>query len=186
MVIIGVDPAFRKGGFWACFLDTSDRTVVFRQFRDVLTWDRFLQGGDAPGTAYVFVENSNEQKKTFYTHKASNGALLTSSQARKHRNPIPMNNNEIAGVSRNVGTNQGVSELAVRSAIDRYGKDAVASISPEKKGAKYNEMYFFAALKGDKIVPVNYSGTQDERDAYKLAHMGLTEARMRKRAVLIG
>ena len=53
-------------------------------------------------------------------------------------------------------------------------------------GAALKAKVALAALKGDKIVPVNYSGTQDERDAYKLAHMGLTEARMRKRAVLIG
>lgn len=180
MVIVGVDPAFRRGGFWACFIDTSDRTVVFRQFRDVLTWDRFLRGSEAPGIAHVFVENSNEQKKTFYTHKTATGALLTPSQARKHRNPIPLNSSELSGVSRNVGANQGVSELSVRAAVDRYGKEYVSSISPEKKGTKYNEMYFRAALKGDNVTALNYSGTQDERDAYKLAHMALAAFKMRR------
>lgn len=156
MVLIGVDPAFRKGGFWACFLDLDDCTAVFRQFRDVLTFDRFLHSPDAPEFAFVVVENSNLQNKNF-DMTGDRGTL-----ARK---------------GRNVGTNQAVSELAVRSAQDRYGVDNVANVSPQKKGAKWPESYFQAALNGDKVRAVNYSGTQDERDAYKLAHMGIYEAK---------
>lgn len=156
MVIIGVDPAFRKGGFWACFLDLDDRTAFFRQFRDVLVFDRFLQSPDAPPYAFVVVENSNLQNKNF---------------------DMTGDRSVLARKGRNVGTNQAVSELAVRSAQDRYGVDNVANISPHKKGAKWPESYFQAALKGDKVKPANYSGTQDERDAYKLAHMGIYEAK---------
>lgn len=185
MVIIGVDPAFRKGGFWACFLDMSDRSCVFRPFRDVLTWDRFLRSPEAPQSAYVVVENSNLQNATFYTHKTAKGALLTASQAKRSRALIiPLSHAELTRASRNVGTNQGVSELTVRSAIDRYGKDAVLNLSPEKKGAKYDERYFLAALKGDRVTPVGYTGTQDERDAYKLAHIGISELRVRRRALI--
>ena len=165
MVIIGVDPAFRKGGFWACFLDTDDRTVVFRQFRDVLAWDRFLRSEDAPESAYAVIENSNLQNITFARHMTGDRAAII----RK---------------SRNVGTNQAASELTVQSAIDRYGKDAVLNLSPEKKGAKYDERYFFAALKGDRVTPIGYTGTQDERDAYKLAHIGLSELKMRWRVLV--
>jgi hypothetical protein len=156
MVIIGIDPAFRKNGFWACFLDIRERTAQFRCFRNVLEFDRFLTSEDAPERAFVVVENSNLQNITFSRHM---GGKM----------------NEITRKSRNVGTNQAVSELTYVSAVDRYGKDAVLGVSPERKGAKYNEQYFRAALKGDGVQPVNYSGTQDERDAYKLAHMGIFE-----------
>jgi hypothetical protein len=87
---------------------------------------------------------------------------------------------EITRMSRNVGTNQAVSELAYVSAVERYGKDAVLNMSPERKGKKYDERFFQAALKGDGVKAVNYSGTQDERDTYKLAHMGLYEMKLKR------
>ena len=33
-VYIGVDPAFRAGGFWACVLDMQDRSVRFIAYPD--------------------------------------------------------------------------------------------------------------------------------------------------------
>jgi len=69
MVIIGIDPAFRKGGFWAAFLDLKERTVWFRSFRDVLVFDRFIHSADAPERAFVVVENSNLQNITFARHR---------------------------------------------------------------------------------------------------------------------
>ena len=159
MVIIGVDPAFRKGGFWAAFLDTQEHSVQFRQFRDVLTFDRFLFSPDAPQTALGAVENSNKQNQNF---------------------DMTGNRPEVARKGRNVGTNQAVSELTVRSMIDRYGVDAVLNVSPKEKGKKYNEFYFYAALKGDGVRPIGYTGSQDQRDAYKLAHMALSQFRMRR------
>jgi hypothetical protein len=161
VTLIGVDPAFRKGGFWACFLDMEERTVQFRCFRNVLHFDRFLFSEDAPERAFVIVENSNLQNITFARHMK--GKL-----------------SEITRMSRNVGTNQAVSELAYVSAVERYGKDAVLNMSPERKGKKYDERFFQAALKGDGVKAVNYSGTQDERDTYKLAHMGLYEMKLKR------
>ena len=31
-VIIGIDPAFRKGGFWIAIVDYSERSIVFERF----------------------------------------------------------------------------------------------------------------------------------------------------------
>jgi len=162
MVVIGVDPAFRKGGFWAAFADLEERTVQFRSFRDVLLWDRFLFSQDAPFHAVVAVENSNLQDLNF---------------------DMSGNRPTVARKGRNVGTNQAVSELTVRSARDRYGVDAVMNISPREKGKKYDDFYFHASLKGDNMRPIGYTGLQDQRDAYKLAHLALSKYRLRKAAV---
>ena len=64
--------------------------------------------------------------------------------------------------------------------IDRYGVDAVLNVSPREKGAKYNDLYFYAALKGDGVRPIGYTGNQDQRDAYKLAHMALAAFKLRR------
>lgn len=163
MVVIGVDPAFRKGGFWACFVDLIDRTARFRQFRDVLEFDRFLQSAEAPERALAVVENSNLQNVTFKRNQGGSNA-------------------EVMRKSRNVGTNQAASELTYRAAVDRYGKDNVMNISPERKGTKFNEMYFRAAMKGDRVKADNYTGVQDQRDAYQLARMGMSALNMRRAA----
>lgn len=164
MVVIGVDPAFRQGGFWACFVDLMDRTARFTQFRDVLEFDRFLRSDESPERCLVVVENSNLQNMTFARHQGGK---------------LP----DVMRKSRNVGTNQAASELAYRAAVDRYGKDAVMNISPERKGSKFNEMYFRAALKGDGVTSENYTKNQDQRDAYQLARMGMSSLNMRRARV---
>lgn len=154
---IGVDPAFRKGGFCACFLDMTDRTAVFRSFRDVLEFDRFLHSPDAPEKAIVCVENSNLQNKNFD---------MTGSRP------------ELARKGRNVGTNQAASQLTVQSVIDRYGKAACINISPKEKGAKYSKEIFGKVVNQDRITLVKYTGSQDQRDAYKLAWIAYSRGRM--------
>lgn len=145
-VKIGVDPAFRAGGFIVCILDTSERTAHFRVFRDVLAFDRWLQSPDAPEAALVTIENSNATNTNF-DQNGSRGAV-----ARK---------------GRNVGTNQAVSQLAVQSATDRYG--SCRSVSPKQKGKKWSKREFEAVLIADGVSVYGQSGSQDARDAYKLA-----------------
>lgn len=147
-VYIGVDPAFRAGGFWAAILDMSDKTLVFRSFKSVLEWDRWLQSADAPARCFVMVENSNLQNQSFDT---------TGSKV------------EVARKGRNVGCNQAVSELAYQAAVDRYGKNAF-QVSPKEKGAKIKDHGFLIAyLKHDGILLPKNSSNQDQRDAAKLA-----------------
>lgn len=153
-VYIGVDPAFRKGGFWAVVIDMEDRTARPIAFRDLLDWHDWLSSEEAPEAAFVAIENSNEQNKNF--DMEGTGYVI----ARK---------------GRNVGTNQAVSQLAVVSAIRRYGVGYVFSISPKQKGRKYSPAEFDAVVRSDRITLIGswlsqkHENAQDQRDAYKLA-----------------
>lgn len=147
-IYIGVDPAFRAGGFWAAILDMADKTLVFKGFESVLKWDRWLQSPDAPTRCFVLVENSNLQNKTFDT----GGSKV-----------------EVARKSRNVGCNQAVSELAYQAAVDRYGEKNAMQISPKDKGAKQDARTFLALLKSEGILLPKGTTNQDQRDAAKLA-----------------
>ena len=147
-VYIGVDPAFRAGGFWACILDFQDNTVRFVAFRDLLHWHDWLRSNEAPEFAFVAIENSNAQNKSFDT-RGNRGTL-----ARK---------------GRNVGTNQAVSQLAYESAVQRYGDSRVFSVSPKDKGSKYTLQQFALVARADGMTLPSGPIGQDKRDAYKLA-----------------
>ena len=163
-VWIGVDPAFRTGGFWICVIDTVDATADFRQFASVLHFDRWLRSDEAPETAVVSVENSNMQKSTF-------GMLRNG-----RRESAPGESSaHLASRSRNVGTNQAASQLAVDAARDRYGAGYVVEISPAQKGKKVlDEKQFGWIVQADRVRLMCQVGKakQDMRDAYMLAQMG--------------
>lgn len=146
-VYIGVDPAFRKGGFWACVIDMTDKSARWIEFEDLLTWHDWLRSDDAPESAFVCIENSNMQNQNF---------------------DMTGGREELARKGRNVGTNQAVSELAYRSAVRRYGARVVFQVSPKEKGRKYQPAEFTAVMRSDGIVPPS-KHNQDQRDAYKLA-----------------
>lgn len=147
-IYIGVDPAFRAGGFVAAIIDMADKTVVFRTFKNVLAWDRWLMSDESPSSAFVCVENSNLQNQTF-----DMGG--TREKAARH--------------SRNVGTNQAVSQLAYESARERYGDNAF-QVSPKQKGKKVTDSRMFGAIvQHDGILLPKGKISQDSRDAYMLA-----------------
>lgn len=147
-IYIGVDPAFRKGGFCAAILDMTDKTLVFQSF-DLLTWHDWLRSPDAPEMCFVCVENSNLQNKNFDT---------TGTKA------------EVARKGRNVGCNQAVSQLAFESAVLRYGARQVFQVSPKDKGAKITDArVFFGMMKQEGILLPDGPTNQDQRDAAKLA-----------------
>jgi len=147
-VFIGVDPAFRAGGFWACILDMSDKTAAFKCFSDVLEFHDWLRSGNSPLSCFVCVENSNMQNKTFdMSGKAA----------------------EVARKSRNAGCNMAVSELAYQSAVRRFGKDRAYQVSPKDKGAKYTAAQMGAVLRSDGVTVITKGDNQDCRDAYKIA-----------------
>lgn len=148
-IYIGVDPAFRENGFWAAILDMSDKTLVFKGFKSLLEWDRWLQSPDAPTRCFVLVENSNLQNNNFDT----SGSKF-----------------EVARKGRNVGCNQAVSELAYQAALDRYGPKNAMQISPKEKGAKITDARtFLALLKSEGVLLPKGASNQDQRDAAKLA-----------------
>lgn len=150
-VYIGVDPAFRKGGFWACILDYSDRSVRFLRFDDLLEWHDWLRSDDAPRTAYVVIENSNAQNRSFDV-----------TGTRRH----------VARKARNVGTNQGVSQLAYLSALRHFGDHCAFSVTPRQKGQKWTPEQYAQVLKSEGITTPKRTN-QDQRDALKLAFMAV-------------
>lgn len=147
-VYIGVDPAFRAGGFTICILDMTEKTAVTKTL-ELLAFHDWLRSPDAPESCFVCVENSNLQNQSFDTRG---------------------NRDEIARKSRNVGCNQAVSQLAYESALKRYGPKNVFQVSPREKGKKITDARMFAAiLQQDGILIQKLTLNQDERDAYMLA-----------------
>ena len=157
-VFIGVDPAFRAGGFVSVIIDMADRTARVMTFESLLHWHDWLRSPDAPAQAYVCVENSNLQNKTF---DMSGGKP------------------EVARMSRNAGANQAVSQLAFESARARYGTKTVYEVSPRQKGAKVTDARLFAAIVQQAgILLPKQKLSQDARDAFMLADMAMRFARM--------
>jgi hypothetical protein len=156
-IFIGVDPAFRAGGFVAVIIDMADKTARSITFKNLLAWHDWLRGPDAPQSAYVCVENSNLQNKTF----DMSGDKPT-----------------VARMSRNAGANQAVSQLAYDSAKERYGA-TVYEVSPRQKGRKVTDARTFAAIvQHAGILLPKQKLSQDARDAFMLAEMAMRFARM--------
>lgn len=153
-IYIGVDPAFRQGGFWAAIIDMADKSVRFQQFRDVLDWYDWLRSDESPDRAFVCIENSNLQNQNFD---------MTGSRP------------ELARKGRNVGTNQAVSELAYRAACRVDGVTAF-QVSPKEKGAKYSPQIFAYMVKSEGLTLPKGQISQDARDAFKLAQIARTKA----------
>jgi hypothetical protein len=153
MIYVGVDPAFRPGGFKVAFVDMKSKTVRFLNMRDVFEWYELLKSDlSRRADCFICIEDSNRQNLTF-----------------DMRGTRP----ELARRSRNVGCNQAVSHLAVVAAHRHMPRGKVFAVSPREKGKKIrNEKTFEAfvdlhGLKIEKRGPI----TQDERDAFKLAMM---------------
>ena len=148
-VYIGVDPAFRVGGFWAAIVDMTDKSVIFKGFANLLDWHDWLRSPDAPDNCFVCVENSNMQNSTFaYGMKGSSKV--------------------VAKISRDVGNNQAVSELAYISALRHYG-DRAFQVSPKQKGKKWTPKQFGYIIAQDGVTIPKGDIGQDCRDAYQLA-----------------
>lgn len=157
-IYIGVDPAFRAGGFAVCVLNMERKTADFLVM-DLLQFHDWLRS-DAPKECFVCVENSNLQNLNFDTSGSKQ---------------------EVARKGRNVGCNQAVSELAYRSAVLRYGAENVFQVSPREKGAKITDGRLFAALmRSEGITPPPGIVSQDKRDAFSLATI------CRRKALLAG
>jgi hypothetical protein len=145
-IYIGIDPAFRKKGFCMCIIDGQIIDfITYEYFADFIIWIANNKERDI-----IFsVENSNLQNITF---DMTGSKKVT---ARK---------------SRNVGTNQAVSQITV-DIIEKFGYSC-AQYSPMAKGRKITdkEFRFFANNLGVTQIK-NYKGNiteQDKRDAFML------------------
>jgi hypothetical protein len=145
MKFIGVDPAFRKNGFWCAIIERPQNTVRFVEcknlgaFTNLLIWEK---------PDHILIENSNLQKLQF--------------------NPNASNKER-----QNVGMNMAVSQISVDIATEVLCLELPVEISPKKKGAKIADLNLFEAwLKANTLTAENYKGNkteQDKRDAAKLA-----------------
>lgn len=155
---IGVDPAFREGGFYVCVL--NDNIADFQQMKTFIDFVEFIDKiADNNVEAFICIENSNEINHTFISPK------IRSAPAREK-------------ISRDVGKNQAVSQMSVDYAKYRL-KVGVYSVSPAEKGTKWDNKTMQFSLKESGYTVKNYKGLkgeQDKRDAYKLALRARLEA----------
>lgn len=173
----GIDPSFRIGGFCVCVIDMAEKrgwfvTMDYDSYRD------WLRGTNAPNIASVCIENSALQNKLFYTHKSPTGALLSSKVAKYIPGAKKLNTDELCSAAMAVGKNQAISEMTYRCTVERYGAAKVFQVSPLEKGAKITDPRMFAAyVKSFGIVLEREAKSQDERDAFKLAVIGIEKAK---------
>lgn len=148
---IGVDPSFRKHGFGLAMIDTVIKDVTFVIFKDgFLGFQRWMKECPRFMNAVVCIENSNLQNTSFDT------------TGRK---------GVVARKSRNVGTNQAVSQLSVDFCreIDGY---LVIEVSPKQKGKKWSIETAMSVIESEGLTPNKTKISQDEADSLQLALMG--------------
>lgn len=154
MIIIGVDPAFRKNGFWAAILDTQQKTVLFKPFKNVFEFGDMVReyvGQDV----FFSIENSNADNVTF--KKSDNPGIATR-------------------YSRDAGKNQAVSELAVQYVKLHHGDRLhIVTAADKKKGWKEQSRFFHAIVKSDGYTLLTPQKNQDQCDAYFIAMMGYSQ-----------
>lgn len=145
MLIIGIDPAFRKNGFAAAIMDTEEKTVRFIIFKngynDFMSWILW----ERPDEAYFIVENSNLQS-------------------------ICWQKNAMA-----VGKNQAISQITVDVLRTFYGEKFVIELSPLEKGKKITNLSIFSKYTKGYVLSnyKGLVSEQDKRDAFKLAFLGI-------------
>ena len=116
-VVIGLDPAFREGGFGAATIENG--VVMFGTIRNFAD---FLNYCDAAASVYPralwCVENSNMDNTTYEYLRGGNTRTLMAK-------------------SRDVGKNQAISQVVCDYLVKKFGAERVTAISPRQKGAKW-------------------------------------------------
>lgn len=156
--IIGLDPAFRKGGFAACKIQVQDGKQLIFAFVNFADFPEFLSFvKENAGTGCIWgIENSNLQNATFAKYYG--------------------NASQVNKISRNVGANQAVSQIAIDILRVFDNAHNVYEISPKQKGNKWTASEAKAVLKdfGWEQKTTN----QDQRDALKIALIALKKAKL--------
>ena len=146
LIAIGVDPALRKDGFWACEINREAQTATFVGFAHLGYFVAYLN--EIKKRMIITVENSNEQKNLFekMQHTGVAGAII---------------------VGKNIVVSHAATDIANTYSLIE------SSISPEQKGPKItDEKMFLSLVKSEGLTLINYKGLkteQDKRDAFKLA-----------------
>ena len=177
--ILGIDPSARKEGFAIAIIDLKEKNVRFKRFKDgYLDFARWLpEHGDYFSCTMAAVENSHEQKGVnFWTHKDAKGNLLTQAHAnqlkRKGRRVTKLKTAELIAIAQKVGMNMLASVYTVKELQKYLGKKRVVSISPKEKGEKWSEVIFKSVAKTEGHFLMDFTGSQDEIDAYNVGLKG--------------
>ena len=151
MTYIGVDPAYRDGGFWVC--EISSEIVAFYKMKGFIEFVKYVDElAENTIDVSICIENSNETNHTFIS------PTVRSAAAREK-------------ISRDVGKNQAISQMSVDYCQYMLGS-GVYSVSPAEKGMKWPDKITRAEAKNHGLELFNYKGLkseQDKRDAFKLA-----------------
>lgn len=152
MTYLGVDPAFRKNGFSIAWI--VEKKMFFKTFENgFLDFILFMQLNYPSEKVFkdvvITIENSNLQQASFNVGGSAGVA---------------------ARMSRNVGSNQAISQCTVDYCNANYAN--VYEISPKEKGAKLNNADFLMFLQANEITPDTKQTNQDKRDAGYLAVIG--------------
>ena len=151
MTYIGVDPAYRDGGFLVC--EIMGAIVAFYNMKGFIEFVKYVDElAEKTIDVSICIENSNETNHTFISPK------VRSSAAREK-------------ISRDVGKNQAISQMSVDYCQYMLGS-GVYSVSPADKGMKWSDLITKAEAKNHGLELLNYKGLkseQDKRDAFKLA-----------------
>jgi len=160
--MVGIDPAFRQRGFAISVID-EDNTVdfkVFASFLNFMDWaEEARQNSIAP---FFCIENSNLQENVFFDKTGT----------------VP----ERLAKACSVGKNQAASQYTVEYLIKYFGDERVFELSPKQKGAKIEtDNRIFAIGKTYGHVFLKKKLNQDERDAYKMAYLGIDNFKKHKK-----
>ena len=123
--------------------------TVFSYYSDFL---RFVMNVKYSPSAIV-IENSNLQKAIF-NYKASKSILYK--------------------IARNVGQNQACSQITLDLCKELFIDSDIHDISPADKGGKWDKETFISEITNRGHIYEGVSN-QDQRDAYKLALIGLKD-----------
>jgi hypothetical protein len=118
-VVIGLDPAFREGGFGAATIENGVVTFgTIRNFADFLGWCDAVDIMNIGNDVLWCVENSNLDNTTYEYLRGGNTRTLMAK-------------------SRDVGKNQAISQVVCDYLVKKFGAENVTAISPRQKGAKW-------------------------------------------------
>lgn len=193
VLVIGIDPAFRKGGFAAALFDLSDRSLRMRKFASYIEFLKWLpeqrqslyQNGYK---VFIGVENANDQDAVFGLDKAIAAIRYKAMAKARVRGGIRMTINYILSEmrkwvrrGRDIGKVQAASQYTVETCWLYFGKEVVYSISPQEKGKKVKDAYFRKVWKGAGVDTItDYKGRvsdQDFRDAGMICLLAYNRAR---------
>lgn len=173
---IGIDPSFRKGGFGCCFFNINTKEIIFKMFDSPIDFFFYISTGFIPtkeniSTPRALLEKISKRLDSPSIDRYNNCVVIVEdSNLQNTTFNMKGSKSVVAKFSRNVGTNQAVSNRVVKECELLFGTDRVKGISPKEKGSKLNGVFFKNMLLQMGVTPPKKSN-QDQRDAAKLAFL---------------